>query len=56
MSFGNNGTLQKWHMTKTPPETDKYGSYTKWCLTKMTHLGKYAQRLPCLARTEMSDF
>ena len=24
MPFENNGILQKWHMTKPPPEIDKY--------------------------------
>ena len=26
MPFENNGTLEKWHMTNTPPEIDKYGT------------------------------
>ena len=40
MSFGNNGTLQKWHMTKTPPETDKYDTHKKWCFTKTAQLAQ----------------
>ena len=29
MPFENNGTLQKWHMTNTPPEIDKNGTACK---------------------------
>ena len=36
MPFENNGTLQKWHMTNTPPEIDIYDTHKKWCLTKGT--------------------
>ena len=52
MPFENNSTLQKWHMTKTPPEIDKHDTHKKWCLTKMAHLTK---KLPCLPRTELID-
>ena len=38
--FENNGTLQKWHLTKTPSEIDKYDTQKRWCFTKMTHLAK----------------
>ena len=27
--FENNGTLQKWHVTKTTPEIDKYDTHRK---------------------------
>ena len=40
MPFENNGTLQKWHMTNTPPEIDKYDTHKTWCLTKMAQLAK----------------
>ena len=41
MPFENNGILQKWHMTNTPPKIDKYDdTCKKWCLAKMTHLAK----------------
>ena len=40
MPFKNNGTLQKWHMTNTPLEIDKYDTHKKLCLTKMTQLAK----------------
>ena len=33
MSFENNGTLQKWLITSTPPEIDKYSTHKKWRLT-----------------------
>ena len=38
--FENNGTLQKWHVTKTTPEIDKYDTHKKGCLTRMGHLAK----------------
>ena len=38
--FEDNGTLQKWHMTKTPPETDKYDTHNKWCFTKTAQLAQ----------------
>ena len=34
MRFENNGTLQKWHMTKNPPEIDKYDTYKNGTLQK----------------------
>ena len=40
MSFDNNSTLRKWHMTNTPPEIDKYDTYKTWRLTKMAHFVK----------------
>ena len=40
MPFGNNDTLQRWHMTNTPPGIDKCDIDKKWCLTKMAHLAK----------------
>ena len=33
MPFENNGTLQKWLITNTPPDIDKYSIYKKWRLT-----------------------
>ena len=45
MSFENNGTLQKCHMTNTPLEIDKYDTHKKWCITNMAHLQKNAQSL-----------
>ena len=45
MAFENNGTLQKWHMTNTTPEIDKYETHKKWCLTKMAHRAKKYPRL-----------
>ena len=29
MQFENNDTLQKWHMTNTPPEIDKNDTHKK---------------------------
>ena len=29
MPFENNGAIQKWHMTNTPPEIDKYDTHKK---------------------------
>ena len=55
MPFENNGTLQKWHMTNTLPEKDKYDTHQSWCLTKMAHLEKKGQIL-YLPRTDLSDF
>ena len=37
MLFEYNGTLQKWHMTNSPPEID---THRKWCLAKMVYLVK----------------
>ena len=45
MPFGNNSTLQKWHMTNTPSEIDKYDTHKKWCFTNMEHLAKKCQGL-----------
>ena len=45
--FENNGTLQKWHMTNTPPEIDKYDTHKKWCLTKMAHFAKKCPKVIC---------
>ena len=42
MLFENNGTLQRWHMKKNPPEIDKYDTHEKWCLTKMVYITKMA--------------
>ena len=49
MPFENNDTLQRWHMTNTPPEIDKYDTHKKCCLTNMAHLAH-------LPRTELSNF
>ena len=40
MTFENNGTLRKWHMTNTPPKIGKYDTHKKWRLTNMAHLAK----------------
>ena len=45
MLFENNGTLQKWHMRKTPPEIDKYGTHKNDALQKWHTVQKNAQRL-----------
>ena len=45
MPFENNGTLQKWHMTNTPPEIDKYDTHKTWCLTKIAHLAKKCSKV-----------
>ena len=42
MPFEENCTLQKWHMTNTPLEIDKYGSPKMWCLMKGTPCKKIA--------------
>ena len=56
MSFENNGTLQKLHMTKAPPKIDKYGTHKNGTLQKWHTLRKNAQRLSDLPRIELSDF
>ena len=38
---------KKWHMTNTPPKTDKYDTSKKWCLTKMAHLAKKCPNVIC---------
>ena len=40
--FGNNDTLQKWHIRKNPPETDKYDTYKNGALEKWHTLQKNA--------------
>ena len=48
MLFENNGTLQKWHMTNTQPEVQKYDTHKILCLVKMAQscaVRKYDQRL-----------
>ena len=45
MPFENNGTLQKWHMTNTPPKTNKYDTRKNGALQKWHTLQKNAQRL-----------
>ena len=40
MPYENNCTLQKWHMTNSPPKIDKSDTRRKWCFTKMEHLVK----------------
>ena len=47
MSFENNGTLQKWQMTNTPPKLDKHDSHNKWSLTKRVHLAKKCPKVTC---------
>ena len=37
MPFESKGTLQKFHMTNTPPEIYKYDNNNKYCCTKMAH-------------------
>ena len=34
MPFENNATLQRWHVTKTPPEIDKYDTHKNGALQK----------------------
>ena len=55
MPFENNGTLQKQHMTNTPPKIDKQDTHKKWSLTKMAHFPK---KMPKghMPRAELSDF
>ena len=40
MPFENNGTLQKWHMTNTASNIDKYDDTHKRCFTITAHLVK----------------
>ena len=47
MPFENNGTLQKWHMTNTPPKIDKDDTNKKWWLRKMAHLAKKWPEVIC---------
>ena len=54
MLFENNDTLQKWRMTKTPPEIDKYDTHKKWSLTKMALCKKMSKGY--FSRAELSDF
>ena len=52
MPFENNGTIPKWHMINSPPETDKL-----WCLKKMVLYGTPYQIMTkgCLPTTELSE-
>ena len=52
MSFEDNGALQKWYMTKTPPEIDKYDTHKNGVSQKQHTLQKNALRLPYLTRTQ----
>ena len=58
--FENNGTLQKWHVTKTTPEIEKYDTHKKICLTKNDTPCKKKKMLkaslPYLPSAELSDF
>ena len=45
MPFENNGTLQKWHMTNTPPKINKYDTRKNGALQKWHTLQINAQRL-----------
>ena len=53
MLFENNDTLQKWRMTKTPLEIDKYDTHKKWSLTKMALCEKMPKGY--FSRAELSD-
>ena len=48
--FENNGTLQKWQVTKTTPEIDKYDTQKNDALQKGHTLQKNAQMLPYMPR------
>ena len=55
MPSENNCTLQNWHMTNSSPKIDKYETYKKWFLTKIS--------TPCekmvkghIQRSELSNF
>ena len=52
----NNGTLQKWHMTKIPPQIDKYDFSKNGTLEKWHTLRENVQRLPYFLRIELNDF
>ena len=54
MPFENNGTLQKWHMTNTPPKINKYDTRKNGALQKWHTLQKMPKDY--LPRTELSDF
>ena len=58
MPFESKGTLQKFHMTNTPPEIYKYDNNNKYCCTKMAHFVQCEKIPKCyLPRTaEMTDF
>ena len=53
--FENNGTLQKWDMTNTPPEIDKCDTHKKILSDKNDTPCKKLSR-SYLSRTELSDF
>ena len=55
MSFKNNGTIQKWHITNTAPKIDKCDAHKK--------MVPYTNDTPCkkmpkghMPRVELSDF
>ena len=47
MPFENNGNLQKWHMTNSLLEIDKFDTQRKWWLKKMAHLAKKCPEVIC---------
>ena len=55
MSFENNGTLQKWHMTNAPPKIDKHETHKKMVSDKN---GTPCEKMPedYLPRAVLSDF
>ena len=55
MPFENNGTSQKWHMTNTPPKTEKCDTHKNFSPTKMAHLAKKMHKGE-MPRAELSHF
>ena len=55
MSFENNGTLQKWHMTNAPPKIDKHETHKKMVSDKN---GTPCEKMPedYLPGAVLSDF
>ena len=51
MPFENNGTSQKWHMTKTPHKIGKYNTCKKWLIKKMAHNAEKGQKVICQERS-----
>ena len=53
MPFENNGTLQKWHMTNTPPKVNKYYTQNNGAFKNGICCEKIPKGyLPCKGRTE----
>ena len=55
MPFENNGTLQKWDVTNTPPEIDKYGIH-KIMAAYINSITKYSTKNHAPCKTMPKDY